>query len=157
MKVKKIFVLDVDGVMTTGSFFYSKSGKVYKEFGPHDSDGLKKINGLINFFFITADKRGFGISKKRIVEDMGYSLKLISEESRYSFLEKKIGFKNLIYMGDGIYDAPILKKCFLGIAPKNARVEARKSANYVTSSNSGKGAVLDACLYIQKKIKKNEI
>ena len=37
----KYFILDVDGVMTTGQFFYSKDGKIYKVFGPHDSDGLK--------------------------------------------------------------------------------------------------------------------
>ena len=35
-----IFLLDVDGVMTTGQFLYSKDGKDYKVFGPHDSDGL---------------------------------------------------------------------------------------------------------------------
>ena len=36
----KYFILDVDGVMTTGQFMYSKNGKIFKVFGPHDSDGL---------------------------------------------------------------------------------------------------------------------
>ena len=38
-----------------------------------------------------------------------------------------------------------------GIAPKNARKEAKESADFVTESNSGEGAVLDACLEIIKK------
>ena len=38
-----------------------------------------------------------------------------------------------------------------GIAPNNARKEARDSADYITESNSGEGAVLDACLEINRK------
>ena len=34
----KVFILDVDGVMTTGQFFYSKDGKQMKVFGPDDND-----------------------------------------------------------------------------------------------------------------------
>ena len=37
-----------------------------------------------------------------------------------------------------------------GIAPNNARNEAKEVAEYVTESNSGEGAVLDACLQINK-------
>ena len=53
-------------------------------------------------------------------------------------------------MGDGYYDAKILKSCFFGIVPNNARVEAKESADYITPSNSGEGAVLDACLKIRE-------
>ena len=37
---------------------------------------------------------------------------------------------------------------FLWDSPKNARPEAIKSADFVTNSNSGRGAVLDASLHI---------
>ena len=39
----KIFILDVDGVMTTGQFFYSTEGKVYKVFGPDDNNALSLL------------------------------------------------------------------------------------------------------------------
>lgn len=146
--IPKMFVLDVDGVMTTGQFFYSEKGKAYKVFGPHDSDGLKMLRDKLNILFITADKRGFGITKKRIVDDMGYDLKRVLEEERDSFFESEIRYEQTIFMGDGFFDAPVLKKCLCGIVPNNARPEARKAADYVTPSNSGCGAVLDACLYI---------
>ena len=45
-KIPKYFLLDVDGVMTSGKFIYSRKGKIYKEFGPDDSDAL---NILKNF------------------------------------------------------------------------------------------------------------
>jgi len=148
---KIIFLLDVDGVMTTGQFLYSQEGKEYKVFGPHDNDGLKLLKNKVTIKFITADKRGFSITKKRIVDDMGLKLELVSEQDRYKYIEKTFGFTHIIYMGDGYYDAKILKESMFGIAPKNARKEAINSADYVTDSNAGEGAVLDACLEIIRK------
>jgi len=148
---KLIFLIDVDGVMTTGQFIYSKLGKIAKIFGPHDSDGLKLLKNKIDIEFITADYRGFLISKKRISEDLGFKIHLVSEEKRLNFIEKKYGLKNVIYMGDGIFDSEILKKVKYGIAPRNARPEAKKNSNFVTKNNSAEGAVLDACLNIKKK------
>ena len=148
MKNKCCFVIDVDGVMTTGQFIYSKDGKMYKIFGPHDNDGIKMLKDKIKIEFITADNRGFQITRKRIVDDMEQTLHLIAEADRYKYLTEKYGLKNIIYMGDGYYDAPILRDCYYGISPNNARVEAKEASDYVTPSNSGDGAVLDACLKI---------
>tara|TARA_E500000178_G_scaffold341135_1_gene384692 strand:- start:223 stop:702 length:480 start_codon:yes stop_codon:yes gene_type:complete len=145
-----ILILDVDGVMTTSKFLYSEKGKVFKVFGAHDSDGLKMIKKYIKILFVSADKRGFKISKKRIQDDLGYKIKFVSAEKRYDFI-KKMDLRKVIYMGDGIFDKKILSDCLYGIAPKNARVEARKAADFVTNSNSGEGAVLDACIQIIKK------
>ena len=148
MKMK--FVLDVDGVMTTGQFLYSSEGKMYKVFGPHDADGLKLIKDKVDIKFITADKRGFSISEKR-VNDMGYDIELVTEQDRYSFIEEHFSFDNTIYIGDGIFDARIIKDCKFGIAPANARVEAKNIADYVTPSKSGEGAVCDACIEINRR------
>ena len=46
-KIPNTFILDIDGVMTTGQFIYSKIGKEYKIFGAHDSDGLKMLKDKI--------------------------------------------------------------------------------------------------------------
>ena len=75
---------------------------------------------------------------------MGYDL--VSEEKRLEYISK-YGYDKVIYMGDGYHDAYI-KKMFLWDGPKNARPEAIKSADFVTNSNSGEGAVLDASLHI---------
>ncbi len=147
----KYLIIDVDGVMTTGQFLYSIEGKEYKIFGAHDNDGLKMLKDKIKIIFVTADKRGYQISKKRIVDDMGQELYLIGEQDRYKYIDTNYGFSNTIYIGDGIFDAKILKACLFGIAPLNARIEARNAANYITNSKSGEGAVLDACLLINEK------
>ena len=147
---KYIFLLDVDGVMTTGQFLYSEEGKAFKVFGAHDHDGLNLLKEKLQIKFITADKKGFLISKKRISDEMGYEIDLVLEQDRFEYIENLYGFENLIYMGDGIHDSKIIKACMFGIAPNNARREAKDVANYVTESNSCEGAVLDACLQIME-------
>ncbi len=142
-------IIDVDGVMTTGQFIYSSRGKVYKVFGPHDAEGLKLVKDKVNVLFISADKRGFPISKKRIT-DMGYKIELVPEADRYNYIKNKFDFENTIFIGDGISDALIIRDCKFGIAPANARIEAKKWAKYVTPSRSAEGAVCDACVKINK-------
>jgi 3-deoxy-D-manno-octulosonate 8-phosphate phosphatase (KDO 8-P phosphatase) len=145
------FVLDVDGVMTTGQMLYSSDGKAMKIFGAHDADGLKLIRDRVKIKFITADIRGFDISFTRISRDMGYPLTIVSEADRMEYVSK-LGFDNVIFMADGYHDAPVMEKVKLAIAPKNARAEAKRAAHYVTPSKSAEGAVMDACIYLQRML-----
>ena len=151
MLSKLIFLLDVDGVLNTGQFLYSSEGKMFKIFGPHDNDGLKLIKDKVKIKFITADKRGYLISKKRVVDDMGFELDLVAEQDRYEYIKDNYNFQNLIYMGDGYHDVKIIKSCFFGISPASARKEVKAAADFVTESQAGEGAVLDACLEIKRR------
>lgn len=156
-KIPKNIIIDVDGVLSTGQFIYSQKGKIFKIFGRHDNDGLKIIKNFFSILFITADKKGFKISKKRIVDDMGFELRLISESKRFEFIKSNYGFDNTIYIGDGIYDSFLLKKCKIGLCPADARIEAKKNSTKVLDSRSGEGAILDASLLIMKKFYKKEL
>jgi 3-deoxy-D-manno-octulosonate 8-phosphate phosphatase (KDO 8-P phosphatase) len=156
-KIPKNIIIDVDGVLSTGQFFYNQDGKVFKIFGRHDNDGLKIVKNFFSILFITADIKGFKISKKRIVDDMGFELRLISESKRYEYIKNKYGLDNTIYIGDGIYDAILLKKCKIGLCPADARIEAKKKSNKVLKSRAGEGAILDASLLIMKKFYKKEL
>lgn len=151
MKINKLnFLLDVDGVLTDGTFYYNSKGKIFKKFGAHDNDFLNLISKKFNIFFISSDKRGFHISKKR-VKDMGYKIFYASNENRYKFIKKKFILNELVFMGDGYHDVKILKESKIGIAPKNAIPEAQKVAKLVTKNTGGKGAVAEACRYLSKK------
>lgn len=144
----KHFILDVDGVMTTGQFIYTVDGKIGKIFGPHDADGLKLIRDKIAIQFITADKRGWDITYSRIVTDMGYDLRLVPESERFDYIEAH-GFDQTVFMGDGYYDAPAIKACAVGIAPASALARARAAAHFVTPSRAAEGAVMEACIYLK--------
>ncbi|HLC49522.1 MAG TPA: HAD hydrolase family protein [Candidatus Andersenbacteria bacterium] len=145
------FVFDVDGVFTTGQFLYTNEGKFAKVFGPHDADGIKEIKKYMQISAISADKRGFAITKKRIQDDMGIPLELISEPEREKYFSEKHDMSKTVYMADGIHDAPLLRKAAYGIAPHNAYPTAIQAADYVTNLRSGEGAVAEACYHVLEK------
>ncbi len=147
----KILILDVDGVMTTGQFFYSTEGKVYKVFGPDDNDALSLLQPYLEIRFLSADSRGFGISQKRIVEDMKYPLDLVSNRNRENWIAERFSLEEVVYMGDGIFDHYVFRKVGYAIAPANANSLAKQYAHYVTQKPGGDRAVAEACLHILEK------
>ena len=147
----KCFILDVDGVLTTGQFLYTSDGKFAKVFGPDDNDALKLIEPYLEILFVTGDRKGFEISKRRIVSDMGYKLELVSTIKRIDWIEDRYSMEDVIYMGDGIFDHYVMKKVGYSIAPFNADPLAIEYADYVTRRSSGERAVAEACLHILSK------
>ncbi|MCB1784292.1 MAG: HAD hydrolase family protein [Alphaproteobacteria bacterium] len=143
-----LFILDVDGVMTDGSFTYSEQGKTHKSFGADDADGLALLSNYMKIRFVSADKRGFPITKKRIAEDMGYPLDCVSSAERIEWIKSLEEAQNVIYMGDGFYDFRIFDAVGYGIAPENALQHTKDKASFVTSRKGGDRAVAQACLHI---------
>ena len=122
-KIKpKYFILDVDGVITNGQMTYDKYGKKYKVFGQDDHDSLKVIKKYVKVYFVSGDKIGFKISKKR-VEDMGFKIKYLPVEIREKWLNKNFCLNHVC-----------------------------KSANYVTKKKPAQRAVAEAVIHLLKKI-----
>ena len=147
----RVFIIDVDGVMTTGQFLYSESGKQMKVFGPDDNDGLGLLNPHIEIRFITGDRKGFSISNKRIKEDMNFNLDLVSTIKRIDWIKERYNPEEVIYMGDGIFDHYVMKEVGYSIAPANSDRIAKEYADFVTDRSGGDRAVAEACLYIMEK------
>ena len=147
----KVLIWDVDGVMTTGQFIYTEKGKYAKVFGPDDHDALCLVKEFVEVRFITGDKKGFGISKKRIVDDMNFKLDLVSTVKRLDWIKQRYPINKTVYMGDGILDCLVMDKVFYSISPANGHELAKKSSNYITKCKGGDRAVAEACLHIMKK------
>lgn len=150
-KIPKVFILDVDGVLTNGQFFYTLDGKVMKSFGPDDNDGLSLLKSSLKIRFVTGDKKGFSISKKRITDDMGFDLDLVSTIKRVDWIAERYQLDEVIYMGDGIFDHYVMGKVGYSIAPFNADKNAKIFADYVTERSGGDRAVAEAALHILDK------
>ena len=142
------FILDVDGVMTDGGFYYSTKGKVLKRFGPEDADALSLISKLVEIRFVSADKRGFSITRRRIKKDMGYRLDLVPASLRLEWISNRYELCDVIYMGDSFRDIDILKSAGLGIVPGSAARLVQQVSGYTTERQAGHGAVADACFHI---------
>jgi 3-deoxy-D-manno-octulosonate 8-phosphate phosphatase (KDO 8-P phosphatase) len=148
--IPKVFILDVDGVMTDGKFYYSEKGKVLKCFGPDDNDALKLLKPYLNIEFVSGDIKGFKITKKRI-SDMKFRVTLVSTIKRLEWIKNRFNLNDVIYMGDGIFDHYIMKEVKYSIAPANADKNCKQYANFVTRRHGGDRAVSEACLHILKK------
>lgn len=148
--VPKVFVLDVDGVLTDGGFYYSTDGKVLKKFGADDNDALSLLRPYMKIVFVTGDKRGFEISNKRIT-DMHFELKLVSTIKRIDWIKEKYNPEEVVYMGDGIFDHYVMKEVGYSIATADADEHAKKYADYITKRTGGHRAVAEACLHLMEK------
>jgi len=145
------FALDVDGVLTTGEIFYGTEGKTFKVFGPDDHDALNMLRDKLNIFFLTADRRGFDISKKRVVGDMNFDLHLVSPGTRVEWLRNRVKLDETIFMGDGIFDFLLFREVGYSICPNNGFPGTRDEADFVTKNNGGQRAVAEACAHILEK------
>jgi 3-deoxy-D-manno-octulosonate 8-phosphate phosphatase (KDO 8-P phosphatase) len=152
----KNLIFDVDGVFTDGKFHYSETGKVFKIFGDADNDALSLIKGRLHVEMVTGDKRGYPISKKRISEDMGFPINLVSTFQRVDWLQDRFNLDETIYMGDGIFDPLVFDKVGYSIAPNNAFYNTKKYANFVTNSKGSEGAVAEAIIHIFEKLFQEE-
>lgn len=146
----KTFILDVDGVLTDGGFYYTTEGKVAKKFGADDNDALSLLRPYLEIIFVTGDKRGFPISQKRI-EDMHFQVELVSTIKRIDWIKARFNPKETIYMGDGIFDHYVMREVGYSISTLDGDIYAKRYANYVTERPGGHRAVAEACLHILDK------
>lgn len=145
-KLKKIkfLILDVDGVLTDGSIVYSSKGEEIKTFNVHDGYGIEMLrqNG-IPVGIITGrissivEKRAQDLKIENLVQ--GTIDKIPAAEK---FAQKyNLSFDEIAFIGDDLFDIPLLQKVGFSAAPKNARREVKRIVDYVTTNEGGKGAV----------------
>jgi 3-deoxy-D-manno-octulosonate 8-phosphate phosphatase (KDO 8-P phosphatase) len=146
--VPKTFILDVDGVFTDGKIYCSSEGKMFKVFGADDHDALRMIQGKIQIVVVSADRRGFHITRRRIEDDMGLDLHLVGSRERVDWISERFEPKECVYMGDGIFDPLVFKRVGYSIAPSNASMRTQAFANFVTSTRGSEGAVAEAALHL---------
>ena len=139
----KIFITDVDGVLTDGGIYYSSDGVVTRKYHMHDGifKMLKDLGIITAFCSGESDASIENRAKKLNIDHliMGSQDKV----KDISLLLEKINlsFKNVAYVGDDINDISIMKKAGLSFAPKNAAEEVKKVADYITKVNGGDGVI----------------
>jgi len=148
--IPKTLIFDLDGVFTDGKIYVSEEGKVFKVFGPDDHDAIKLIGKLIRVLVVTADEKGFAISRRRIEEDLGLNLFLVSSHKRIEWIKDRYVPTEVVYVGDGIFDHLVFKEVLYSIAPRNASKRIRDLADYVCASKGGEGAVAEASFHVAK-------
>jgi len=147
----QVFIIDVDGVMTDGSQYYTAEGKLLKRFGPDDHDALSILSRHLDVRFVSGDKRGFPISERRVKMDMKFPIDLVSTIDRTVWIAERYPLERVVYMGDGIFDALVFATVAYAIAPADADPIACAKAHYVTTRPGGKRAVSEAAVHLMER------
>ncbi|WP_028973454.1 acylneuraminate cytidylyltransferase [Spirochaeta cellobiosiphila] len=120
----KLFLTDVDGVLTDAGMYYSTDGNEMKKFNTHDGKGfelLKKRN--IKTGIITSEDTNLvkNRANKLKVDYLFQGAKERKLEIITNLLEElNLGFEEVAYIGDDINDFDLLSKVGISACPKNA-------------------------------------
>ncbi len=148
----KLFILDVDGVLTDGKLYISHDGTESKAFNTQDGLGIKRLQRHTDIEIAVISGRKSRGTELRLQElqikhiFLGYSNKIPVYEELLSTLN--ISPDQVAYMGDDLPDAEVMQHVGLSIAVNNAVTEVKKIADLVTEKNGGEGAVRMACEHL---------
>jgi len=176
----KLILFDVDGVLTDGKIwifpapagsqpstleranpqqteggFGFQSATLIEAKGFHAHDGtaisLARLAGIRT-----------GVITKRRSETVALRARDLKIDHVYQGIQDKAGvFQQILkkdginaseaaFVGDDVIDLPVMRKCGLAIAVKNARPEVKAEAHWITPHSGGDGAARDAVEYILK-------
>ncbi len=140
----ELVIFDVDGVLTDGLAYYDKDGMAFKSFSMRDGFGfvMAKFAG-IELGCLTGNvaemvKRrleAFGIERIK----GGHFRKLPFYEEIIE--ETGISEDKVIYIGDDLFDLPVLNRVGLSVAPADAHKDVLKQVDAITETIGGKGVV----------------
>lgn len=144
----ELLLLDVDGVLTDGTFSYIPGGGESKTFNTQDGFGLRILQEAgVKVGLITArqseavTRRAADLHLKYVYQGVGGKNEIFEDILRQSGLRPP----QTAYMGDDWLDLPLLARVGLAAAPANAVAEVRQRVHYVTGSSGGHGAVRELC------------
>lgn len=143
----KLLLTDCDGVLTDGGMYYSEKGDELKKFNTKDGMGIQRLKESgIKCGIITGENT-------QIVVNRGNKLKLdyvyTNIKDKLSVLKEiaekeRVDLSEIAYIGDDINDVECISAVGLGMAVADAMEEVKECADYVLSSEGGRGAVREA-------------
>jgi len=153
-KKVKFVILDIHGVLTDNTLYYSNDGKKSECFSLHDRLGCRALRaGGLEVAFLTskitrADEMVGQIYDVPADRRWGSSAKI----TKLDEIEKEIGLKDedFCYVGDEMIDLGIMKRVGFSVAPADSSREALDEADYVTKAGGGKGVTRELAEFILK-------
>lgn len=149
----KAVALDVDGVLTDGSFWWGDDGSELKRFCFRDVMGVSIAGkqGII-FALISGEKSPliYRYADKMRITDI-YQGCRDKESALRAFAEaRKLDLANICFIGDDVNDLGAMKIAGLSAAPANAHESVLAIAGFVAKRDGGQGAVRELLDFIIK-------
>lgn len=143
----KVFLTDVDGVLTDAGMYYTESGDEFKKFNTHDGMAFGMLHDRgIKTGMITSEET-------KIVENRARKLKVDYlyqgakgdrklEAARQICEKEGISLSEVAYIGDDINCIPLLKAAGIAACPFNAVKKVKEIPGIIQlKTKGGEGAV----------------
>ena len=139
MKIK-IFLSDVDGVLTDGGMYYTENGDEFKKFSCYDGMGMKLLQ-----------KKGFKVgiltSEDRLInrnraEKLSLDYDFHGIENKFQFIndfceKENVKMSEIAYVGDDINCLKLLSNVGIAACPTNAVNKIKSIPNIILLKSSG--------------------
>ena len=148
--------MDVDGVLTDGTFWWGPNGEEFKRFCFADTTGISlALQSGIKIALISGESSADGMA---LVQRLADKLKIVhvykgchdKAAAVRDFAEKnQLLLSQICFIGDDFIDLPAMADVGLAAAPADAQPNVKLKAHLLTKRNGGQGAVrelLDAIL-----------
>jgi len=147
----RLFILDVDGVMTDGRLTYTAAGEVLKTFHAQDGLGLVLLKKLGIELAVVSGRGSVPLEKR--LDELDIVHRRFRCNDKVMAVEdicNDLGFtmQEVAFMGDDLIDLMAMEAVGLALAPANAVEQVRLIADHITKKEGGNGAVREACEYL---------
>jgi N-acylneuraminate cytidylyltransferase len=147
----KMFITDVDGVLTDGGMFYSSSGEEMKLFNTTDGMGLDRLRGIgVKIAMISKENSPIVSSraKKLRVKDVFIGIEEKLPVVKNLAEKYNIKMEEVCFIGDDLNDLETLSAVGFPVAVSNAVPEVKAVASYITKKEGGHGGVREITDFI---------
>ena len=141
----KIFLSDVDGVLTDAGMYYTENGDEFKKFCTYDGMGFQLLQqtGVKVGILTSEDKQLNRRRAKKLGLDFDFhgaknKLKIVEDLCR----QEQISLEEVAYIGDDINCFELLSNVGIAICPNNAVCKIKRIPNIIQlNRNGGDGVV----------------
>src|SRR5688572_7578031 len=149
----RLMIFDVDGVLTDGVLWYGANGEEGKAFHAFDGHGLKMLAASGVACALLSGRRSAAVTVR--ATELGIVDVLQGIDDKLASFQDLLKKKNLKadeagFMGDELVDLPVLTRCGLACAPREAPEAVRSRVHYVAAAPAGRGAVREVCELVMR-------
>ena len=140
----KIFLSDVDGVLTDGGMYYTESGDEFKKFNCYDGMGMKLLQEKgYKVGIITSEDKQINRNRARKLK-LDFDFHGIKDKLKFMqefCINENFKLSEIAYIGDDINCFDLLSNVGVSACPKNAVSKIKNIPNIkLLNSSGGKGA-----------------
>jgi 3-deoxy-D-manno-octulosonate 8-phosphate phosphatase (KDO 8-P phosphatase) len=151
----RLVVLDVDGVLTDGSLFYSGDGEEYKRFSVRDGLAIRLLLRAGIQVAVVSGRPSVAVLAR--CSELGVRSELIvtgssDKPAELDRMEEllQLGDSNIAAMGDDLPDLPLLARAGFAACPTDAAPEVIAACDLVCGAEGGRGAVRELAEVVLK-------